>query len=497
MPARRCPALVLRPAPLRGAAGLARRARPAAGAPADEGEEIVVDEVSVDDLMPTVDAPEADASTWYCASGTGSGNSAVSRQLVLIANTTEDPRAGNVTVFPDECEPVGRAIEIAPRSRVVVNTGEIIASPSAAALVEVDGGGVAVSQFVEGTTGKDVSECATTASSEWHVASGATTADAALFYAIFNPFPDEAIVDMTFDTDDGSRNPEAFQGFLIPGGSVRFVDVGAVVTRRNEVAASITARTGRVVVDRIQSYGGQEGISGLSVSLAEPTPSETWFFPAGPSGEGVNERYVIYNPTDESATVDLEVALDDPATNGGIEPFELTIPRRDAIVLATSDEGWNHVPDVGHSVVVRSLNGVPVVTERTLIVQDPAASPGISTTAGTPLIASTWVLPSGDLQAAAIRSLSIQNPLADARAQVTVTALVDGEALDLTEVEVVEGQRLTLALDELSDRESYILVVDSSSPVVVEEGYRFDDPGERAVVRAVPLLSAAELPAGF
>lgn len=505
MKVRRWPAVLLIPALLVGGALIDRNDRDES--PLETDDESVTDPeagVLQADLMPVVADPAADSSTWYCASGTGSGNDVLTSQLILIGNTTDEDRQGTVTIFPDEGERVEQEVEIGAHQRVSVATTDLTDARAASALVEIDGGGVAVTQLVDGTTGRETSECATSASDTWHVASGTTTSDAALYYAIFNPFPDEAILDMTFETmsvdgdgnfvSDGTRNPEAFQGFVVPGGSVRLVNIGEVVTRRALVSGSITARTGRVVVDRVQAYGGQAGVRGLAVSLAEPVGAESWFFPAGPAAEGIRERYVVYNPSDTEATVDLEVIVDDPATNGSVEPFELDVPGRSAVTLSTDSPQWSHVPTVGHSVVVRSLNGVAIVAERTIVVEDPAGEPGVAATAGTPLLARTWVVPTGSLASAPGNQLSLVNPDPEATAVVTLRGVADGEVFEIDELELTPGQRLSVRIDDLTDRESFVLLAESSQPVVVEETYQFNDPEERSAVRAVPLAGTTVVP---
>ena len=144
---------------------------------------------------------------------------------------------------------------------------------------------------------------------------------------MFNPFPETAVVDMTFAVPEGARRPNELQAFPVDGGSVVVVDVGAVVTRYGQVSAAVTARSGRIVVDRIQTFDGSAGPRGMDVTLGAPRPGPLWFFPSGITGDGVSEVFSVFNPDEEStAEVDLEVALEDPATNGAVDPFEISVP---------------------------------------------------------------------------------------------------------------------------------------------------------------------------
>ena len=91
----------------------------------------------------------------------------------------------------------------------------------------------------------------------------------------------------------------------------------------------------------------------------------------------------MFNPTDEVAEVEVEVRLDDPETNGVPEPFEVTVaPHRYAIVdlhepdLEVTETTPRRVPDgVDHSIIVRSLNGVPVAAEKVVTRSDTADQP--------------------------------------------------------------------------------------------------------------------------
>ena len=52
---------------------------------------------------------------------------------------------------------------------------------------------------------------------------GATVRGATSSLALFDPFPDDTSVDISFVTDQGPRSPRALQAFVIPGRSLRAV----------------------------------------------------------------------------------------------------------------------------------------------------------------------------------------------------------------------------------------------------------------------------------
>ena len=95
------------------------------------------------------------------------------------------------------------------------------------------------------------------------------------YLSLFNPFPDSASVSISFATDTGRRTPRALRALSIPGRSVRVVKVSDDITNRSAIAATVIARSGRVVVDRVQTYDGAgDPLAGADGSITEPAPPE-------------------------------------------------------------------------------------------------------------------------------------------------------------------------------------------------------------------------------
>jgi hypothetical protein len=254
-------------------------------------------------------------------------------------------------------------------------------------------------------------------------------------------------------------------------------------TRRDHVSAQVEVSRGRLVVDRVQTFDGTNpALEGVTLGLGAPTPAEVWVFPDGTIDDGITEQIVVYNSSREVAEVDVEVRLDDPETNGVPEPFELTIaPNRFSIVnLHEPDAGASEdvppriPPGVGHTVLVRSLNGVGVTAERVVTLSEPSTHLGVSATLGAPLAAPTWFLPGGGVTEERETYVTFFNASPDAAAQVDVSAMVDGRRRvlpGLQGLEVPAGGRRTVRLSEhVDDIEVLPLVIDADGPVVVERG---------------------------
>ncbi len=297
--------------------------------------------------------------------------------------------------------------------------------------------------------------------------------------AVHEPFAEAATVDVTFATDEGVRETRRFEGFPIPARSVVGAFVDQDVQRRALVAAQVEVRSGRIVVDRIQTFNGTDGRRGMTLGLGAPVPAEVWVFPNGGVAPGVGEQLVVFNPTEDVAEVEVEVR---PATIGeqGLpEPFAVTVApgRFSTIALHQEDRV---VPRVAHSIFVRSLNGVPVVAERAVWAAEPSARLGVAATLGSPLGAGRWSLPAGSTTDEIDEVITLLN-LADDEALVTFSVLGGGEAVvpEACKTSRVPPQgRLALRLSDYVEREQTPLVIDADRPIVVErELIRIDGIG--------------------
>jgi hypothetical protein len=328
----------------------------------------------------------------------------------------------------------------------------------AAATVEAGSGGVTVEHEVESPVGRDVAPCASTASPTWYFAWGATSRDARELLVLFNPFPSDVVVDAVFSTEGGVREPLRWQGFTVPAHSVVGVDVGDDVTRREQVSAALRARSGRLVVDRLQIFDGTQETAGVSVALGQTAPGHDWLFSHGRVGDGVGERIVLYNPGETAAEVEVSVEGVDSAARPP-EPFGVVVRPGRYEVLDYGEEARVE-PGVGHGTSVRSLNGVPVVAERVMTYDRPPAAPSgpprrdLSVTPPSPVASTEWSFPAvgddgeGESEGLELR-YTVMNPARDEPARVTLTLYAGGEVVGLPElasVTVAPGERASLEL---------------------------------------------------
>lgn len=415
--------------------------------------------------MPSADGSSALTSTWFCAASANvSGDRSGLR--VLVANVGDEPRTGTVTWMPDGADAVVRPLEVGPHDGVSLDADDAVSAGAVSAVVELDGGSVAVEHAVSTSDGSSVSPCSSSASNRWYLANGTTARDASEVLVLFNPFPGDAVVDISFSTDQGRDEPESLQGLPVPARSTTRVAVSEFVRRRNVVAATVATRTGRVVVDRLQRFDGTEGRRGLALTLAAPAPAEVWTFPSGRHDEGFIERWHVYNPGENDAVVIVEVTPDE----GEIPiPVERTVSAGGQLVIDAAEASV--VPaGVSHASAVRSINGVPVVVERQQSAMAPASRRGWSSMPGSPLVGRRWLLAAGSNDLDVSERLAIYNPGEEA-VRFTVSAQVDGRSqpvAGLDDVELASLTRREVDMADVFDESPRPLVVEASAPVVVE-----------------------------
>lgn len=394
---------------------------------------------------------EAVSAAWYCPGGplAAIGQAEVS---VSLANITARPLPVRLTALPvaGTGDPVERAVTVPALGTTTVALADVLGGPRPAGASIVGPGGLVVQQSIKTPEGAAVGPCASGASDRWFTAAGSTAFGFTLFIPVLNPFPDDAIIEMAFSTDQGRAVPGDLQGLLVPARSLRVVDVSDYVRRRDAVSAEVVARRGRIVVGRNLRKG-----VGSSLTLAAPAPATTWYIPGGVRADGVTNRLVVANPSDQDTEVSVEIHL----AEGAIEPFTLAVSAQDRAELSLDDP---RVPkSVPYSIIARARDDVPIVAERTT-----EGKPGRSDVLGSPMPDRAWVTVLGGPRGQ--DSLALYNA-GDGQAEVTLTPLDgDGGLLPGGPLRITPGGRATFRLDDKANATGGGLLIESTQPIVVE-----------------------------
>lgn len=290
--------------------------------------------------LPVAAEPGALSTAWYCSGGTAQGDEGIAELSAVIANGSPEPTTARVAVVDSEGNEATTTVDVPAQGRTRVTASDVLTAEWVGMVIEVLGGDVAVEREVVGPNGYDVSPCSSNAATEWFVPSGSTEIGAQEYLLLFNPFPGATSVDIDFATDEGALSPRPLQGLSVAGRSVRLVPLESLPARRAEIATRVAARSGRLVVDRVQIYDGTgdpmtgrgddavdtDPPRGVASTTAIPEASVRWLFPHARADEGTRTKVAVFNPGERTAEVDVIITYEDPTRMPEVEPVALTLP---------------------------------------------------------------------------------------------------------------------------------------------------------------------------
>ncbi|MCU1449899.1 MAG: hypothetical protein JWP02_2069 [Acidimicrobiales bacterium] len=418
---------------------------------------------AVVETMPIAAPAGALSSTWYCTGGTAVPNGAADLS-VSIVNAGRTARTGTVTFVSSDGQSRAVPVRVPAASRAAVRAQDTLKAAFVSATVELDGGATAAEAGASGPFGDTATPCASSASDHWYFAEGATTKDAAETLFLFNPFPEDAIVDLNFSTEDGRSAPQGLQGLAVRGRGLTPVKVGDFVHRREAVSAEVVTRVGRIAASRLQSFDGTAGRKGQSLALGAPGPSQKWYFPEGLVAPGIAERYQLFNPSDREVRAELALALE----QGAAEPIDVTVPAQARVTVNAADE--KRIPrQVAHAVTI-TADAPGLVAERAIEAASPAPRAGFASIVGATALFKNWLFAVGAADDVWDEWIVVQNP-GTAPVDLSVIALAGGQRLPvegLQGVRVEAGQRRAVRLGEHIRRSDLPVTVEASGPVAVE-----------------------------
>lgn len=229
----------------------------------------------------------------------------------------------------------------------------------------------------------------------------------------------------------------------------------------------------------IQSWSAPA--EGAGATLCSDGPSDTWYFPAGSSELGFDERILLYNPFPDEAVARVtfftptgprsKASLDDVAVpSGGWTEIEVNKFMNTQKVLSTE---------------VSSVRG-RLIAWKALFAKPEGGTRGVSFTRGAPEGSPEWFFPQGFLGDGAEQTLSILNPTEE---EVTVRLTPFSRDVRLGNVEKSEIQLepetsrdvnledLELQLDPAVTLANVSIVVTSThgTPIVVERSLTVEE----------------------
>ncbi len=494
-------------------------------------------------ISPALVDPALLSNVWFCPVGSGSADGYATHQLD-ITNLGDQRAVANIDLMTDAGPGSGLRVVLDPLSSETIALPALDQATWLGATVEIVSGQGVVGHTVTTAQGVAQGPCATATSSSWYFADGVTTRDSSEYLALLNPFAEDVVFSMSFQTSGRTRSPEDLKAAVVPGRSVRVIDVGQYVSREAHVATSIQTVRGQLAVERLQLANGALGPVGASLQLGVSSPSRSWTFPAGRVHLGADQRMVIFNPGSDPAEVDIEfdLAPADRASYGlvpveaVVQPGRFTVVDLEAIltqaglplpyefgvrVLSANDvpvvaERWQVTPSVDQSligaggtdarIVGPSLPGwrgrqtdtdpdeipeeeAPPAAATAAPLSQPSAVSGLATSAGSPIVARSWVVAwlsltasPGEAVEGAGNALVVTGP---AGATVEVSLIVAGETLPATRATLPEAGWISLPVPALVTGAP--LRVEADQPVVVE-AMLVSPEGRLSIVPAIPVI---------
>jgi len=411
-----------------------------------------------------VPGPTSRSAAWYCAAGGSGAPGGAAAETIVIANAARIPVTAYVEPVAGLKSNTVRRVDVAARSRAAVAVSSLGGGNEVGVIVETFGGPVAVEHELE--PGKDfaVAGCSRRPSDRWYFAAGSTARDAREVLALFNPFYDDAVIDVVFTTDDGVKRPPALRGLVIPARTRLNLVANDHVPRQEHVATFIRSRRGRIVAERTQTFDGSNGRAGFATTIGQHAPATVARFAEGQVADGIAETIAVFNPSDRDADVSVAVDLDGDQS---VAPKSVAVPGHAAVTVELEPE----VPKgVGHSITVRS--DTPVVTEQVITSRPPAVRTGIEIVAPAPAASEQWLLASGRADALRDEWLTIWNASAQP-ASIRIAVLASGQLLipeKLQTVTAPAGQRISVRLGDSLQREDTSILLTASAAVIVTRG---------------------------
>ncbi len=423
--------------------------------------------------LPTAPEPDAASATWYCAEGTGSPGGRAD-ETIWIANVGDTDARANVTVMPGgKQEPATRRVTVRKGGQVRLPVSSVLEAPEqpddagnlvgSGVVVEVFGGRSVVEHEIEAQDDVAIGPCTRSAGRDWYFAAGTTERGADQFAALFNPFADDAIVNVTFATDAGNVAPAELQSLVVPRRSRLTVPIGNLVRRQATIGTHVHVRTGRVVAEQSLAFtSDDETRHGITLSLGAPSPASSWTIPGVIPEDGASHSLLVANFDTTTTEVEVTPRFEDQSGVGG---STTPVGGQSAVVI---DLAPLAASGARFGVTVRTTRPTPVVVEELASWTSPSPGAGAATALGAPVAARGWAFAVGRITPESGSTISVVNP---GRTPTTVRLVIPGaggadQSAGANALPVPAGKQVTFDLAALGVQPDQIVALRADAPVV-------------------------------
>jgi hypothetical protein len=255
-------------------------------------------------------APEGVRSqVWYCAFATADPLPH-SDDAAILTNLSGRSVGASVSAMRDGQVTSVRQVELAPHATIALQAGDIGAAAGAGVLIEPFGSDVVVDHRASDTSGAvSQTPCATRPSSDWYVPAGSTRRDSVERVALFNPFTQAAVVDVTAFEPGGATRPAPLQGLSVAPRSRLVINVNRAADQRAALGLAVHAERGtRIVAEVALERRDAHGDGGFTIALGSPALAREWHV-AADGQASATPTIAVLNPTGNDATVSVQTVV--------------------------------------------------------------------------------------------------------------------------------------------------------------------------------------------
>jgi hypothetical protein len=392
-----------------------------------------------------------------------------------VSIATASPEPIPAVLEPMEAEP----LELSAGSTItrgIESTDPVAAegfgAPVAAATSHFVDARIGRSGAVEGT---GAGNCAAEASRNWFFPSGDSSVATDYRLVVANPFPDEAVVQISFLTSEGEETSAQLSEVAVPAGQVEVVSISGAAIPQDLLSVRLHSARGRVVAWKAMWTKPEGEVPGLEFTLGGPAAATEWYFPAGEVSGRARQTITLMNPNKDESSVSVTLSTDEEPVQSS-KLLEIAVAPQSSRQLVIPNRLDAKKRNVGGiSAVVSVDNDVPVVAESTTAFDDDDLS-GRMTEVGSTEVSDRWLVapPSGGELATDV--LVLQNPTTH---EVTVDVSIYGARGDegsapsspegLQDVTVPPGLRVSIPLEDIAaSAGSWLEVVATGGEVVAE-----------------------------
>jgi hypothetical protein len=271
-------------------------------------------------------------------------------------------------------------------------------------------------------------------------------------FSLLNPGTSPAHTILSYRMNDGTQVP---YGMTVPSGGAASVlasnALGASGYERRSFS-TVVESDAAVVVDRTEWWGETGAIDGSSLETAVVSPAMTWYLAEGATHSGFELDYVLFNPNDSAASV--QVTYLRPAPSGPLTKQHTVGPYGRTTVKVddeTLDSLGRALSGSDVAAVIEVQQGPPIIVERVMYLSNGGRRVAGHAGSGVTAPATEWHFAEGATGRYFDMFLLLANPGATP-ADVTVTYYLPDATTQTRQHEVAPRSRYSVWVDAESDR---------------------------------------------